>query len=79
MTKPLDGVARGHIGQTVETAGYAIIEERVRQALRLEAAKLQRKGLSERESDHARGYIEACEWFLRLPGEILRSGNSSGA
>jgi len=79
MTKPLDGVVRGHVQQTVQTAGYAIVEDRVRLAFLREAAKLQRKGVSERDSDHARGFIEACEWFLRLPMEILQDGNSPGA
>lgn len=77
MTKPLDGVARGHLQQTVNTAGYAILEQRIAQALAGELAKLRRKGVEQRESDYSRGWADACEWMLRLPAEIL--GNSPGA
>lgn len=77
MTKPLDGVARGHLQQTVGTAGYAILEARIQQALAGEVGKLRRKGHDQRESDYSRGWADCCEWLLRLPEEIL--GNSPGA
>lgn len=69
--KPLDAVQRGHVDETARTAGYAVLEEQVRQALRREELRLRARGLSERDADCARGFIEACEWMLRLPEDLL--------
>lgn len=76
--KQLDGVARGHVGQTIDTAGYAVLESCIRQALAVEVTRVRRKSVDVRDADYARGFADACEWVLKLPETIL-NGNSSGA
>lgn len=74
----LDGIDAQHVGETLDTRGWRLIDARIRKTVDGKMRDLVRPS-DQVATAHLRGFIEGLELALKVPDILIREGRGDKA